>query len=391
MVDRASPSDWVVEQPVLTTLALISVALGFLVVLPYLQYVLFGIVLAYILLPLQRRLEEYLRPTVAASITIIVAVLVIVLPLVYILTVALRQTSQLVTAVRNGGVDLEMVERTLAERGYSVNLTGLYESYQDAITSGVQGLATGVLDIVGGLPGIAIGVTITLFVCFALLRDGEQLVEWLYRVVPIDDAIQRELLAELDHLMQASVISNVLVAAIQAVLLGAGLAVLGMPAVVLLTVLTFVLTLLPLVGSFGVWLPVSIYLVALNRPVAAVGLTLYGLLVMISDTYLRPALIGRTSAFNSTIAVVGIFGGLITFGAVGLFIGPVVLGGVKVVLDIFAREHTGGPGPEPGAAGGTGTSADASDSDAPPVTRDAETGPPPDGTDVDTDGDDTGT
>ncbi len=237
MVDRASPPDWIVEQPVLTALALLGVALGLLVVLPYLQYVLFGIVLAYILLPLQRRLEEYLRPMIAASITIVVAILVILLPLIYILTVALRQTSQLVTAVRNGGVDLETIERTLAERGYSVNLTGLYESYQDAITSGAQGLATGVLDIVGGLPGIAIGLTITLFVCFALLRDREQLIEWLYRVVPIDDAIQRELFAELDQLMQASVISNVLVAAIQAVLLGVGLAVLGIPAVVLLTVL----------------------------------------------------------------------------------------------------------------------------------------------------------
>lgn len=355
MVDRASPPDWIVEQPVLTALALLGVALGLLVVLPYLQYVLFGIVLAYILLPLQRRLEEYLRPMIAASVTILVAIIVILLPLVYILSVALRQTSQLVTAVRNGNVDLETIERTLAERGYSVNLTGLYGSYQDAITSGVEGLATGLLDIVGGLPGIAIGVTITLFVCFALLRDREQLIEWLYCVVPIDDAIQRELFTELDQLMQASVISNVLVAAIQAVLIGVGLAVLGIPAVVLLTVVAFVLTLLPLVGSFGVWLPVSIYLVALNRPIAAVGLTLYGLLVMVSDTYLRPALIGRTSAFNSTIAVVGIFGGLITFGAVGLFIGPVVLGGVKVVLDIFARERADGAA---GAGAVTNTESD---------------------------------
>lgn len=127
-------------------------------------------------------------------------------------------------------------------------------------------------------------------------------------------------------------------------MLGVGLAVLGIPAVVLLTVLTFVLTLLPLVGAFGVWLPVSIYLVAIGRPVAAAALAVYGLFVTVSDTYLRPALIGRTSAINSAIIVVGIFGGLITFGAVGLFVGPVVLGGAKVVLDIFARERTDGTG-----------------------------------------------
>jgi len=64
----------------------------------------------------------------------------------------------------------------------------------------------------------------------------------------------------------------------------------------------------------------------MGRPTAGAAMTVYGLLVTFSDSYLRPALIGRTSAFNSAIVVVGIFGGLIAFGAVGLFIGPVVLG-----------------------------------------------------------------
>ncbi|WP_226479352.1 AI-2E family transporter [Natrinema amylolyticum] len=364
MADRPEPPAWVVEQPVLTALALVGVVLGLRIILPYLQYVLFGIVLAYILLPLQQRLEAYVRPMIAASITIVVAVLVILIPIVYILSVALRQTSQLVTAVRNGEVDLETIESTLAETGYSVDLTTLYESYQDAITGGVQGLATGALEIVGGLPGIAIGLTITLFVCFALLRDGNRLIEWLYRVVPIEDRIQRELFEELDQLMQASVISNVLVAVIQAVMLGVGLAILGIPAVVLLTVLTFLLTLLPLVGAFGVWLPVSIYLLAMGRTLAAGALAVYGLFVTLSDTYLRPALIGRSGAINSAIIVVGIFGGLITFGAVGLFIGPVVLGGAKVALDIFARERIGGPAVETGSEPPTEASEDAAGSRA---------------------------
>jgi predicted PurR-regulated permease PerM len=67
----------------------------------------------------------------------------------------------------------------------------------------------------------------------------------------------------------------------------------------------------------------------------------YGLLVTLSDAYLRPALIGRTGALNSAIIVIGIFGGLVVFGAVGLFVGPVALGGAKLVFDSFARAHTG--------------------------------------------------
>jgi predicted PurR-regulated permease PerM len=161
-------------------------------------------------------------------------------------------------------------------------------------------------------------------------------------VVPINEGILEELLEGLDELMWASVVGNVAVAAIQAVLLGVGFIIAGLPAVIFLTVATFVLTLLPLVGAFGVWVPTAIHLIAVGRSIAGTAIAVYGLLVSLSDVYLRPALIGRNGALNTATIVIGIFGGLVVFGAVGLFIGPVVLGGAKLVLGCFGREHAKG-------------------------------------------------
>jgi len=343
MSDGPEPPDWVVEQPGVTALALVSALLALFVLLPYLQYVLFGVVLAYIMLPVQHRLEEYIRSTVAAIVVVAVTVLVVVLPLAYIVTIAAQQSIRLVSAIRQGELDVETIESVLETNGYAVDLVALYETNQNRIATGLQGITTGAIDIVGGLPSVFIGLTVTLFVLFALLRDGEQLVAWFQWVLPIDDAVLAELRTGLDRLMWASVVGNVAVAAIQAVMLGVGLAIVGVPAVVFLTVATFVLTLLPLVGAFGVWVPVAAYLIAIGRLTAGVAIVIYGLIVTVSDSYLRPALIGRTGAFNSAIIVVGIFGGLVVFGAVGLFIGPVVLGGAKLALDCFARVHTGEP------------------------------------------------
>ncbi|MFA9424852.1 AI-2E family transporter [Natronorubrum sp. A-ect3] len=339
MSDRSDASGWLSEGRALTVLALVSVALAAVIILPYLQYVLLGVVLAYILEPAQRRLERVVRPMTAALTLVVVAILTILLPVAYVLAIALRQALELVGAVQDGRLDIDDIEAQLEETGVDVDLVEMYGVYQEPIAAGLQGLATSGIEFVSGLPGILIGITVTLFVLFALLRDGNRLVAWIQTVVPIDDEIQRELLAELDQLMWASVIGNVGVAAIQAVLLGVGLAVLGVPAVVLLTVGTFVFALLPLIGAFGIWLPVTVYLLAVGEFIPAAALVVYGSLVSASDTYLRPALIGRTSAFNSAIIVVGIFGGLIVFGAVGLFIGPVVLGGAKVTLDVVAREQ----------------------------------------------------
>jgi len=342
MSNRTGPPTWLVGQPGLTALALLSSLLVLFVLLPYLQFVLFGVVLAYILYPVQQRAEEHVEPTTAAILVVVAALLFVLIPLLYLLSVAVQQSLRVVNAVREGQLNVAAIEELLAATGYDVDLVALYEANQNRIATALQEITSGTLDLAGSLPGLFIGLTITLFVLFALLRDGEQLVAWIQRVLPIDQDVLDELREGLDTLMWASVVGNVAVAAIQAVLLGVGLAIAGLPAVVFLTVATFVLTLLPLVGAFGVWVPAAIYLVAVGRPIAGAVLAVYGLIITFSDTYLRPALIGRTGAFNSAIIVIGIFGGLVVFGAVGLFIGPVVLGGTKLVLDCFAREHTGG-------------------------------------------------
>ncbi len=331
---------WLSDRTGLAVLAVVAVALAALIALPYLQYILLGAVLAYILMPAQRRLQRVIGSLVTALILVAVAILAILLPTMYVLAIALRQALDVITAVEEGTLAIGDVEQYLETSGVTVDLADLYTTYEESIESALQGLATTGLDFATGLPSILIGLTVTVFVLFALLHEGDRLVAWTQTVVPADDDVLAELIAELDQLMWASVVGNVAVAAIQAVLLGIGLALLGVPAVVFLTVATFVLSLLPLVGAFGVWIPVSLYLLALGDITTAAILVVYGSLVSASDTYLRPALIGKTGAFNSAIIVVGIFGGIVVFGGVGLFVGPVVLGGAKVTLDLFARERS---------------------------------------------------
>lgn len=328
-----------VRHPGLTTLALLSGLLALLVFLPYLQFILFGVVLAYILIPIQQQAERYIRPTVAAMVVVVAALVIILVPIIYLLTIAIQQSLRVASLVENGRVDLASVESLFESAGYSVNLVALYEANQVRIASVIQGLTSQAIDLVGGVPGLLIGLSITLFVLFALLRDRKRLMSWIQWVVPIEQEILDELFEGLDELMWASVVGNVAVAAIQGVLLGVGFVIAGLPAVIFLTVATFVLTLLPLVGAFGVWVPTAIYLLAIGRPIAGAVMAMYGLLVSLSDVYLRPALIGRNDALNTATIVIGIFGGLVVFGAVGLFIGPVVLGGAKLVLDCLAREH----------------------------------------------------
>ncbi|WP_418285814.1 AI-2E family transporter [Halorubrum sp. DTA46] len=330
---------WLSEDNALTIFAAVATLLAALLIFTYLQYVLFAMVLAYILAPAQQKLEERVSSMTAAIALVVASVLVIFIPLAYILAIAVQQGLQLLTTLREGDFSPEMIQDRLETVGFVIDIELLYATYQEPIGEGLQGVAVSTLTAVSGLPDVLIGLTITVFVLFALLREGERLIAWVRTVVPVDERVQRDLLEELDTLMWASVVGNVAVAGIQAILLGVGLVLVGMPGVVFLIVATFILSLLPLVGAFGVWVPVSGYLFATGRPLAGGLFVGYGLLVSVSDVYLRPALIGRSGTINVAIIVLGIFGGVVLFGAIGLFVGPVVLGGAKVVLDLFARER----------------------------------------------------
>lgn len=327
------------EQRALVTLAVLALLVGGLVIRPYLQYILFAVVLAYIWMPAQNRLEQFVRPMTAALTITIAAVLVIIIPSIYILARALRQGLLLLNALEEGRLNTAVLEEWLARFGYEISFEVGIDTSQEPIAQALQRLAVGTINIARGVPDLLIGLTITLFVLFTLLRDGNRLRGWTLDVVPVRDDICEQFLGELDRLMYAAVVGNVAVAAIQGVLFAAGLWLAGFSNVIFLGVATFIAGVLPLIGVFAIWVPLAAYLFATGSPLAGGFLVVFGSIISVSDFYLRPAVIGHSGALSAAIVVVGIFGGIVAVGAVGLFVGPVMLGGAKVALDLYAEER----------------------------------------------------
>lgn len=339
MTDSGTRSVWLSDRSGLLFLAVLSALVAGLILLTHLQYILLGALLAYLLAPAQRRLEPRLGPNRSAAVLILATIFAILLPVAYLLVVAIQQGLRYVAALRAGEFEADVLQDALASVGVEADVMVLLRTHQDSIVPGLEYFATGALAVIGGIPGVIIGLTMSLFVLFALLKDGDRLRAWARHVFPIGADTEAELVRRLDNLLWASVVGNVAVAAIQALLLGLGVFLLGVSGVVFFTVLTFILALLPLVGAFGVWVPLAGYLFLSGQPVAGGLLVAYGSLISASDIYLRPVIVNRSAALNTATIVVGIFGGLIIFGAIGLFIGPVALGGAKIALELLADER----------------------------------------------------
>lgn len=334
-------SSWFTEEKTILVFTLGIVFLAFLVIRPYLQYVLFGIIFAYVLLPIHRRLVNYVPRELSALVLTIATVFGVAIPLVYLLTRLTQEAFAAVQTVQNGEFGITEVEGGLQELGIRADIRAVFQDNREMIESAAEMVALQIAQSIQSLPNIIIGLTITVFVVFAMLRDGDRLAIWIRTAVPIRNEIQTEFHDRINRLMRASIIGNGGAGLIQTVALGIAFWLLGFEKVVLLTVLTFIFTLLPLVGAFVVWLPLVGYLFVLGRPTAAAALFVFGTLVSISDFYTRPVIIGHSGALNSAVIVVGVFGGLVVFGPVGLLIGPVILGGSKISIETLVRARDG--------------------------------------------------
>jgi len=338
----------------------VVVAAAAAVVAPVAQYVLFGMLLAYVLRPVHDRLGPRIGERPSAAVLVAVSTATVLAPIAIVLAVALRELLRLRAAIADGAVDLETVELLAAVGGVDLR------AELDRLTR--RGLESGmgrILDLFGGLTEVLVGLTVLLFVVYYLLADGDRLLAWTARLVPLDAATRAALRRDLDRITWGVVVGNVAVAVVQGVLTGVVFGLVGISNVAFWIVVTTLLSLLPLIGASVVWLPMSAFLFVAGRPVdGAVVFALGAAVISLSDNYLRPVITGHEARVSPGLMVVGIFGGVLALGFVGLFVGPIVLAfGAVLVETLVGAAGTDAESQGDAGAVGAGAAADEEEAD----------------------------
>jgi predicted PurR-regulated permease PerM len=179
----------------------------------------------------------------------------------------------------------------------------------------------------------ALLLLVAILALFLLLRDGERVAG---RVLALTDRVLGDpgdrLAGKLVEAVRGTVVATVAVAAGEGLLIGIGYGVGGAPHAVLFGVLTAGFALLPL-GAWVAFTAAALALLASGGGVLEAAAVLgWGAVVMLTgDNLVQPALVGGGARLPFLWALVGILGGLETFGLVGLFLGPVVMAAVLTV------------------------------------------------------------
>jgi predicted PurR-regulated permease PerM len=199
-------------------------------------------------------------------------------------------------------------------------------------------IASRTLGFVGGAVGTIVEVFFVIFTMFYLFRDGERMRGALHDVVPLERSQSHQIFDRTSEVISASVYGVLVIAAIQGALGGLAFWALGLPSPLLWGVVMLFLSMIPMAGSFIVWVPAAIFLAATGHWMKALMLAAWGALVIGTvDNFLRPKLVGEKTRLHELLIFFSVLGGLQVFGVIGLVLGPVVVAITLALLEVFRR------------------------------------------------------
>ncbi|HZY17508.1 MAG TPA: AI-2E family transporter [Ramlibacter sp.] len=330
------------RSPALEHKTLLWLVVGFsaaflLVLWPLAGAVLWALFLALVFWPMHLRTRRLVRrPSVAALLTVMSIVLIVIVPLFLVSASVVDQTSVLVEKVRGGEIQpteyLQRMMHALPQWATGIlqrlgldELPALLQRASEVLQRSGQAITTGLLGIGQFTLDFVVSFFIMLYVLFFLLRDGTALSNTIADAVPLQPAQTRKLLGQFVTVVRATVKGNVVVAVIQGTLGGLAFWVLDVPGPALWGALMALLSLLPAVGAALVWGPVALYKLFTGDLVGGIGLTVWGVLVIgLVDNVLRPVLVGRDTRMPDYLVLVATVGGISLFGLNGFVIGPVI-------------------------------------------------------------------
>ncbi|MGG5890379.1 AI-2E family transporter [Falsiroseomonas sp. HC035] len=318
--------------------ALVALAIGcFWVMRPFISALLWAVILAYTTWPAFRVLREKtgLGPGSAALVMVTLEFVLIALPLVF----ATPTTREEIDGLRNsvegllvttlpslvtwlGGLPyVGETVRSLTE-GLDTTFAGLFETIRPFAGDIASSALAVLLALLSGLAELILAI----FLAFFFYRDGPAMAAHAEAVMEkLAGPPTRRLILLAGNVTRGVVYGLLGTAIVQGAMTVFGLWVAGVPQPVLLGVVAGVLSILP-VGAPLVWIPATIWLFTQGSTGWGIFMLVYGAAGISSvDNVIRPWLISRGADLPLLLTLLGAIGGVIGFGILGLFLGPVLL------------------------------------------------------------------
>lgn len=316
----------------LRSVFLIGLTLGFIylcwkLVAPFLAAFVWALALAIACAPLRIRLVAHLQKFWVSVLLVAFVAIVIAVPLTFVLRQLFQELLKPQSNLRDS-FDTH-VSPILAWADRQFDLTQLAQQAAAAAAGWIA-------PVLAHSAGAISQTGVTLLALFFFLRDQDEILATLRRLVPLSPEETDMLMVRIGSAVRSTVHGRLFVGLLQGTLGGIAFALLGLPAPVLWALIMSILSIMPMLGAFIVWVPMSILLVVGGHWIRAVILVAWGVLVIHPvDNLLYPVLVGARLGLHPLVLFIAFVGGVLVFGPAGLILGPCIIAGAAGLLELW--------------------------------------------------------
>jgi len=326
---------------ILILLAVIS----FLVLTPVVNMIVLGAIISYGIKPISKRLRSKLRFN---SISIILAIVLVVIPLLLILIYCLSTLLGFAsTFLRTSSFSSHSLANETAEL-VSTYLPTELQGSTEYIISAIGGFINDILALIfsnlvsfiKSVPMISLQLFVLLASIYYFTKDGSNLKDYGYAFVPDDrkDYFSK-MFQQIKIVLKSIFYGHFLTGIVIGILASIGYFILGYPYALFFGILTGILQLIPIIGPWPVYFALFLTDLVNKNYIRAVIVLLFGFGLSLSDMYIRPALAGRYVDIHPLILLLGFLAGPIVFGVAGFILGPLILGITYAVIKTYKEER----------------------------------------------------
>jgi predicted PurR-regulated permease PerM len=333
------------------TLLFLLGALGYLtyeIMSPFFNAIAWSIVISITFYPVFAFISRHVRiRAIASAMTVILILIVLIGPITYLTLVLIDEVQIVASKINDANVgSLNLIVKRL----HSSTLFEKMRAYsgaadlitEDVILENLKKIGKGLLSEFSlRIPNILaalIDFIFFLFTTFFLFKDGPGLLSKSKDYMPFNEVQKERIAKQIKDMIVSTVYGGVIVAIIQGILGGMAYAFVGIEAPVMWGMAMSVMSFVPLLGTFAIWGPTSLYFVIEHNYAQGIGLFLFGVFVIsMVDNVLKPLIIGSRTKMPTIIILFSVLGGIKLFGVIGLIMGPLITAVFVSVFEIFRR------------------------------------------------------
>jgi len=332
----------------------VSLYLGYLILLPFIDTLILAIILASIFNPLQVNLNRRLngRKNLAALIIALIITFAIAIPVFVFTSTLVAQGLDTVNRT-NEWVRAGKLQQLVQDPRISEYLAKLQERFPfiEASKTDIandllylsrdmgQFLLGKVASILGNVASLVVHFFVMIFIGFYLVRDGGEMVSSIRSYLPLRAEQEDRIINGIRVVAKSVLLGTFLTAICQGLVGGIAFEILHFPGLFWGTMTAFA-SLIPLVGTYLIWVPLALYLVLLGQVKSAVFLAVWSITLSgIIENFIRPFLMKGKSKMPPFYIFLAILGGVQYFGLKGVLYGPLILSFAMIMLFIYGVEY----------------------------------------------------